>query len=186
MGKRSDEKNERFRAIQRETERREEAARRDCPLSREELDGLLDALAERIMNEGHDRKRSWTRAWLLERGKDPAPTLAYFAARGMSTDLDIALGVDTHAIFGPANGRLARMPLELDDLLTLMEWLNAQCLAHGCDDSRRHTRRWLAEHGHPVATTELALLTQGAGCDCEVLLNVDPAVYYEDAPDEAW
>ncbi len=60
---------------------------------------------------------------------------------------------------------------QLDDLL---DHLEERLADGGCDHTLRHYRAWAGSR--PVAWPELeaGLLTSGAGCDCEVLSNVDP------------
>jgi hypothetical protein len=47
-------------------------------------------------------------------------------------------------------------------------------LAEPCDETLVMTRRWAEDHGVPWSRLETGLHDSGAGCDCEVLANVDP------------
>lgn len=64
---------------------------------------------------------------------------------------------------------------ELDDL---GEYLSDRLLVPGdpdailCDNTLRHTRVWLAEHGKDVDACAEWLEGEGGECDCEVCMNV--------------
>lgn len=60
---------------------------------------------------------------------------------------------------------------QLDDLLAGV----GESLADtGCDHTLRHSRAWADSRSIPWPALEAGLLAGGAGCDCEVLANVDP------------
>ncbi len=60
---------------------------------------------------------------------------------------------------------------QLDDLLDHVEERLAET---GCDHMLRHSRAWAGSRSVAWSELEAGLLAGGAGCDCEVLLNVDP------------
>ncbi|MFD5430818.1 DUF2695 domain-containing protein [Kitasatospora sp. NPDC127067] len=60
---------------------------------------------------------------------------------------------------------------QLDDLLDHVE---ARLADAGCDHTLRHSRTWAESRSVAWSELEAGLLTGGAGCDCEVLSNVDP------------
>ena len=65
------------------------------------------------------------------------------------------------------------MSLDRESLENLLDYLAEQ----GCDNTHRHSVRWLQLHGFDVdEALELLAKYGGCCCDCEVLLNVDPEV----------
>jgi hypothetical protein len=168
----------RHRAAQEEKARRWRAAEEACPLSRSQLDSLLDFLAERITEEGHDHSFAFTAAWCAGQGTDPEPLLRFLQAHRIGHDYSVATEADPHCLFGPTAERRARMPLSQDELEELIQWLDDKCAEHGCDSTHRFAREWLQARDLPVATTEFALLALGGGCDCEVVLNVEAEAIY--------
>ena len=71
-----------------------------------------------------------------------------------------------------------RMCLNRESLENLLDYLVEQGIDNGgCDNTHRHSVRWLRLHGFDVDEA-LALLANHGGrcCDCEVYLNVDPEV----------
>ena len=172
------EKQARQAAAQEEIARRRRQTEAESPLTRAQLDALLDHLAEAIVEDGHDDDTSITRRWLDLHGVDPDPVLAFLSKRRLHNDFDIALAADPNTLFGPTSDRRARMPIPQEALEALIAWVDAACKREGCDHSLRHTRAWLTANRQPIATTEIALLAQGGGCDCEVVLNVDMNAIY--------
>jgi Protein of unknown function (DUF2695) len=69
-----------------------------------------------------------------------------------------------------ARSRMVLDEAELDGLVSYLDQEDARAV---CDQSLRRTSVWARENG--VTTTQLAgsLAEFGAGCDCEVLLNLD-------------
>jgi hypothetical protein len=171
-------KRDRRKAAAQEQERRWRANEGASPLSRELLDSLLDHLAERIVSDGHDGTFRHTLAWLSTNGIDPNPVVTFLQSHRWEDDFAVAISGDPCVLFGPTPERLARMPIARGALEELVAWVDEKCRAEGCDNSRRFTREWLQKRGLPVAPTELALLAQGGGCDCEVVLNVHPEMIY--------
>jgi hypothetical protein len=171
-------KRNRKRAVFEERTRRWRSNEAASPLSRELLTELLDYLAEHIVADGHDGTFGHTLAWLSTKGLDPSPVTTFLQSHRWTDDFAVAISGDPCLLFGPTPERLARMPIERKALEELLSWLDEKCQASGCDNTRRFTREWLQKRGLPVATTEFALLAQGGGCDCEVVLNVDPENIY--------
>ncbi|MED7951084.1 DUF2695 domain-containing protein [Streptomyces sp. BE20] len=60
---------------------------------------------------------------------------------------------------------------QLDDLLDHVEERLADT---DCDHTLRHSRAWADAWSVPWSAPEAGLLANGAGCDCEVLANLDP------------
>jgi hypothetical protein len=159
-------------------ERRYREAESESPLSREQLESLLDFLAERISAEGHDHSTRFTREWLTANNLPCDEALAFLSRHRLKDDYQIAVEGDPFSLFGPTADRLARMPLPEDALESLLDWVDERVQEHGCDHSLRFTRQWLADNSFPIPQTEFALLAQGGGCDCEVVLNVESEGIY--------
>lgn len=169
-------------AIDAEYSRRWRQAEAESPLSRTQLESLLDFLSEQLVTHGHDGDFAATGAWLRQQTLDPAPVRAFFAKLNIVDDYDAVLRADPHQLFGPTSTRLARMPLEKSALEALIDDVDVACRQEGCDHTLRHTLAWLTQRGLSCASTETALLAQGGGCDCEVVLNVDPSNIYPNPP----
>ncbi|MGW6704543.1 DUF2695 domain-containing protein [Streptomyces sp. NPDC054956] len=60
---------------------------------------------------------------------------------------------------------------ELDDLL---EHLEVSLADAECDHTLKFSRAWADSRSLAWPELESGLLAAGGGCDCEVLLNVDP------------
>lgn len=56
----------------------------------------------------------------------------------------------------------------------LLDYLDERLGGEECDNSLRMTKRWLAPEGHDVDEALQRYRDLGAGCDCEVLANLDP------------
>ena len=139
---------------------------------------LWEYVAEKIATDGHEQSFTLTEVWLAGHGVKPAPVLMFLEAHRVRDDFSLIIEGDPHKLFGPTADRLAQMPLERQDLEALITWLDSQCRRVGCDDTHRLTREWLRRHEKPLGLTEMSLLAQGGGCDCEVVLNVVPANIY--------
>ena len=169
-------KKERRRLAEEEIDARQRARASRSPLTREELDELYAFVAERAFRDGRDKSLALTTEWVTSH--DRLPAIAFLNEFGVATDWDVLVNADPCALFGPTATRLARMPLEPDQLLALIDAIDAQVEAVGCQHDLRLTRAWLEERGLPTALVEFALIAQGGGCDCEVVLNVDPERIY--------
>jgi hypothetical protein len=161
-----------------EMQRRYRDAERQSPLSREQLDDLLDHLAEQLAAGGFGKTFEHTSQWLSEHGHSVENSLEFFRSRRMADDWEVAIGADPHKLFGPTETQCARMPIPHYALEELQAYLKKRLPEVGCDNSRRLTREWLERGGWPVRPTEFALIAQGGGCDCEVVGNVEPSNIY--------
>ena len=175
----SDRKKQRRLAAQKEEERRQREREQRSPLSRRQLNDLLDLLSERIMRHGHDGTMKTTSGYLRDIGVDVGDGITFFTELGFESDYDVAIGADPNVLFGTDGSRKRRMPIERKDLEDLIDWLDDEVGQKGCQNDLRLTRAWLKSRNLPDATTEIALLALGGGCDCEVVLNVDPDEIYE-------
>jgi len=171
-------KNERRAAAEAEIARRERERELTSPLSRAEMEALFVSVAERTRSQGLSRDFDATRKWLVDNDKLVDVSLEFLVTNGVACDWDVLVGADPHVLFGPTPSRLARMPLDRASLTDLMAWLETALVERGCDHTLRLSLEWLGTHALPIASTEFSLIAQGGGCDCEVLLNVDPDRIY--------
>jgi len=165
-------------AAQVEMQRRWQKAAEECPIPRQVFEQLWNFVAERIAEHGHDHTLSFTETWAGAQSVDLTSLFSFLRTHRISDDFTLILEGDPNKLFGPSTTRLAQMPIERKALESLLRWLDEACRANGCDDTHRLTRDWLSANGHPVWLTEMALLAQGGGCDCEVVLNVSPDAIY--------
>jgi hypothetical protein len=161
-----------------EMQRRYRDAQRRCPLSRGQLDELLDHLAENLADGGFGKTFEHTSQWLSAHGHPVESSLEFFKTHRMADDWEVAIGADPHKLFGPTDTQRARMPIPRYAFEELLTYLQERIAEVGCDNTRRLTREWLERGGWPVRPTEFALIALGGGCDCEVVLNVEPGDIY--------
>ena len=166
-------------AAEAEAARRGKQAEKDSPLTRESLQALLDFVADRVATAGHTHSFELVEEFLVTRSLDPLPVRTFLVQHGVTDDFSLIVRGDPCRIFGPAQGRKAWMPIERDALEQLIAFVAERCEQDGCDHSHRFTREFLAQRSLPVGVTEMALLAQGGGCDCEVVLNVDAHTIFE-------
>jgi hypothetical protein len=92
--------------------------------------------------------------------------------------------------------RRDRSPLTRDEMLKLLDYVGEKVMIEGHNHDFSYTCEWLQSNGFemqqalkffsdeniqddcPVHPTLMALLARGGGCDCEVLLNVEPETIY--------
>lgn len=171
-------KQSRRKAVQIEQARRQSEQLALSPVSRDDFERLYADVAERAAAGGLGNIFELTRASLCAGNQPVDAVISFFVAHGIKCDWDLLVNADPCELFGPTSKRLARMPIERDELEALLDWLEKNLQTESCKHDLRMTRRWLDEHGLPIAQTEFALIAQGGGCDCEVLLNVDPEAIY--------
>ncbi|SFO13647.1 Protein of unknown function [Geodermatophilus obscurus] len=73
----------------------------------------------------------------------------------------------------------ALLPLDRSQLDALREHVEALLAAGGCDQTHRATDAWAADHGIAPDRLHQGLEEYGGFCDCEVVMNVDPALVFE-------
>lgn len=165
-------------AAQAETQRRWRDAEANCPLTRKQFQALLDSVAEQVAEYGHENSFEYTDAWLGEHAIAVPPVHAFLNEHKVHDDYELIVQGDPYSLFGPTPDRLKWMPVGREDLDALIAFVEESCGRDGCDHSHRFTRDFLAARSLPLGITEMALLAQGGGCDCEVVLNVDPGEIY--------
>ncbi|MGY1697683.1 MULTISPECIES: DUF2695 domain-containing protein [unclassified Geodermatophilus] len=78
----------------------------------------------------------------------------------------------------PTDDEAALLPLDRAQLDALREHVEALLGDDGCDQTRRATDAWAASHGIALDRLHEGLEEFGGFCDCEVVMNVDPAVVF--------
>jgi hypothetical protein len=73
----------------------------------------------------------------------------------------------------------ALMPLDRSQLESLLHHVDAAVVSDGCDHSRRATDAWALQHAVELDPLHEGLQEYGGFCDCEVVMNVDPAAVFE-------
>ena len=71
----------------------------------------------------------------------------------------------------------AVMPLDFDQLESLLDYLDKQDAGERCDHSLRLTTDWAVENDVQQQRLAAALSEFGGYCDCEVLANLDPDAF---------
>ncbi len=171
-------KQKREAAIKAEIAKREKDRRDRSPLNRDDLLNLLGFVGEKVMIEGHSHDFKFTLEWLNSNGFNEEETLKFFADEKIIDDWSLCTEGDPYSLFGPSNTRLSWMPIDKAQLESLIEWLDGEVYEKGCNHELTLTKQWLQTNSCPVHPTLMALLAQGGGCDCEVVLNVEPEGIY--------
>jgi hypothetical protein len=172
-------KREREAAAREELARRAQVRRERCPLDRDAFEALYQYVAKRSFTDGLVRgELDYTKSWLAAHSFDSAAMISFLGEQSVNSDWEVLVSADPCALFGPTPTRLARMPIDACDLLELLSWLERELDESPCAHDLQLTRHWLETNGRPVEVTEFALIAQGGGCDCEVVLNVDPENIY--------
>jgi hypothetical protein len=162
--------------VAQELHRREREAHEAMPFTVDQLYGLLDHLAQIIDAHGHDGSFKLMSAWLVEHGIKVDESITFFQSQALRSDFEASL-FQPNQVLGPLPDRVARL-LPREALEALLNHLNSEIPLHRCNDRPRLARAWLESHGFPVAPALFALGAHGGFCDCEILLNVDPARIY--------
>ncbi len=174
----NDKKRKREAAIKAEIARREKDRRERSPISRGDMLNLLSFVGERVMTEGHTNDFTFTIDWLKRNGFDEQAVLKFFSDENLIDDWSLCTEGDPYSLFGPSEDRLSWMPIESFQLESLIEWLDEKVPIKGCNHDLSLTTKWLKTNNCPVHPTLMALLAHGGGCDCEVVLNVEPEGIY--------
>jgi hypothetical protein len=67
------------------------------------------------------------------------------------------------------------LPMSAAQLAELVDHLDDWLSDHSCDGTLAETLRWSAERGLDPEAVRTGFAEFGGGCDCEVVLNMDPA-----------
>lgn len=172
MSKKS-KKQEREAAIKAEVARREKSRLERSPLNKEQMTTLFEFVGSNIVKFGHDDDFKYTDQWLLENGIDVLSTHKFFESEKIYRDWDVLTNGDPFSLFGGSSTRHAWMPLEKDELESLIEYLEVELEQNGCAHNMQLTETWLSNTNHDKNSVIAALFAQGGFCDCEVMYNVE-------------
>jgi Protein of unknown function (DUF2695) len=173
----SGEKKRRKAAAQAEIERRWRACEADSPLPRGECETLLASVALAILQKGHDSSFRHTESWLAAHAGAHSEMVVFLKAHGIQDDYSFVIAGGPYSLFGPTQERLVWMPVDRPQLDGLISYVDAQVRREGCNHTLRFSRQWIHSLRLPDVT-EMALLALGGGCDCEVVMNVEPEAIY--------
>lgn len=171
-------KEQRRLAIEREQQSRNQVAIEACPISREAYANLVDHVTDQIVDNGHSHDFAFTTAYLDDHDHPVDAMIAFLATKRITDDWSLLVSGDPYSLFGPAAGRSVRMPMEEDQLESLIEWLDGEVQSRGCAHNHTLTREWLERHGIAPTRTIGALMALGGFCDCEVAMNVETGGIY--------
>jgi|GEM_PF-1926134 len=171
-------KEQRRLAIEREQQCRNQEAINACPISREEYAKLVDHVTDEIVDHGHSHDFAITTAYLEDHDHPLDAMISFLATKRITDDWSLLVSGDPFVLFGATAGRSVRMPLEEDQLESLIEWLDAEIQSRGCAHDHTLTREWLQQHGIAPTRTIGTLMALGGFCDCEVTMNVEPDGIY--------
>ena len=73
----------------------------------------------------------------------------------------------------------ALMYLSEEQLESLLDYVDVELEATPCDHSLKHTMEWARAVGVDPIRLRDSLLEFGGGCDCEVVLNIDPEEIFQ-------
>jgi len=171
-------KRQREAAMRAEIARREQARRDRSPLSRDDMLKLIGFVGEKVMVDGHTHDFTHTLLWLRENHCNQEDTIEFLKSEKLVDDWSLCVDGDPYALFGASQDRLSWMPLDRPHLEALLDWLDAEVPKRGCQHKMTLTTEWLEANDCPLHPTLIALLAHGGGCDCEVVLNVEPETIY--------
>jgi len=177
-------KEQRRLAIEREQQRRSLEAIDACPISRDDYTSLIDYISDQIVDHGHSHDFAITIEYLSDHDHPVEAMFSFLATKRITDDWSLFVSGDPFKLFGATEERSLRMPLEEDQLESLIEWLDAEVQNRGCDHGHTLTREWLERHGIAPTRTIGALMALGGFCDCEVALNVETDVIYPKSKSE--
>ncbi len=100
---------------------------------------------------------------------------AWARAAGRPADPDHVAPTDDVAPLA----RDAVLPLDRSQLDALRRHVEALLAARGCDQTHRATDARAAGHGITLDRPREGLEEYGGSCDCEVVVNVEPAVVFD-------
>ncbi len=161
-----------------EVARRLADRRSRCPLTLEQMLSLHEHVAHEVGTHGHHDDFRSTTEWLESNGMPMDSVVAFLKSEKINSDWQLAINTDPYQMLGETSTRTYWMPLEREELEALLDWLDERVQRVGCQHDHRLTTEWLENKQVDSAVTTMALLARGGGCDCEVLLNVDPDEIY--------
>lgn len=170
-------KRDRKAAARAEAERRSSERAASAPMAFEQFLALQDFVSFQAYEHGRDwLTMDLTEEWCDGNAVSFAELSDFLGSLGISSDFEVLVNADPFQLFGPRDGRTRRMPLEEEDLESLLDHLSSHI--GECDKKYTLTEAWLVERGMAPPHVIGALLAAGAGCDCEVLDNCDPGQFF--------
>lgn len=174
----NDIKRQRVELMRAEIARREQARKERAPFSQEDMLKLIGFVGEKVMVDGHTHDFTYTLQWLRDNNCDQEKVIQFLNSEKIVDDWSLCIDGDPFALFGPSQDRLSWMPIDRPHLEALLDWLDVEVPKRGCNHDMTLTTEWLKVHDCPMHPTIMALLAHGGGCDCEVVLNVEPETIY--------
>jgi hypothetical protein len=165
-------------AAKNERERRNAKTLSNCPISREEYEELVSRVSDHLVENKHSGDFTISQTTCKELGVSFEELASFLDGKGIKDDWSLFVKGDPYTMFGSANGRRARMPLEEEELELLLDWVDSQIEAKGCDHTHKFTKQWLENNNHPTTRITGALMALGGICDCEVAMNIEPEGIY--------
>lgn len=173
-------KQSRQEAIEAENVRRLSSRIDACPIDRDEFLSLVEFVGKNIIDSGHDHDSKYIEQWAKAQSIDIDKLKSFLSSEKINDDWDLAVSGDPFDLLGPTDTRLSWMPLDEEDLVSMLDWIDEQVQARGCSHNYALAREWLSDKAVDVSVTLMALMAKGGGCDCEIVLNVEPEYIYPD------
>ncbi len=165
-------------AINTEIAKRERSRLDRSPIDRSQLLCLVEYVGRNVIKHGHSNDVQFTKQWAYKNSVDYGHLKAFLETERIKDDWDLAVSCDPYDLFGSSSKRLSWMPLEYDELEDMLDWLDEELQKKGCNHDYTLAEEWLANQSVDSATTLMALMAKGGGCDCEIVLNVEPENIY--------
>ncbi len=165
-------------AINAEIAKRESARADLSPIDRGQLLCLVEYVGKNIIDSGHEHDSQLIEQWTRNNSIDLNDLQTFLESERIKDDWDLAISCDPFDMFGASTERLSWMPLDQDELEELLDWLDEAVQKRGCNHNYTLTREWLSNKLKDTSTTLAALMAKGGGCDCEIVLNVEPETIY--------
>ena len=165
-------------AMKAELLRREQQRTEKSPISREQMLSLVEYVGKNIIEKGHEHNFEFTEEWVAQNSVDLSNLISFLEGERIKDDWDLAVSADPYDFFGVTSERLSWMPLEKNELESLLDWLDQTIPKKGCKHDYTLTKEWLSSKPVDTSTTLMALMAKGGGCDCEVVYNVEPENIY--------
>mgnify|MGYP000642043960 CR=1 FL=1 len=165
-------------AINAELSKRERARAEMSPIDRSQMLSLVEYVGKNVIESGHEHDSHFTEQWAQDNAIDIEGLKTFLESERIEDDWGLAVSCDPFEMFGASTERLSWMPLRQDELEQLLDWLDEAVQETGCDHNYKLAKDWLSNKSVDAATTLMALMAKGGGCDCEIVLNVEPENIY--------
>ncbi|NIB44799.1 DUF2695 domain-containing protein [Pseudomaricurvus alkylphenolicus] len=165
-------------AIRAEIAKRQSTRANLSPLDRNQLLSLVEYVGKNIIENGHENNFQFSAQWARRNSVDLEKLTDFLASERINDDWDLAVGCDPFDLMGESEDRLSWMPLDQTELEDLLDWLDEAVQERGCNHDYTLSKEWLSNNSADTATTLMALMAKGGGCDCEIVLNVEPENIY--------